>query len=185
MKKTYRNTLKTKKAIKEAFVQLVDEKKDIYRISVTELIKKADIAKSTFYLHYEDIFSVAEEFENEILNALCEIINNTSSTKESFENSLELSFNYLKEKEHIYSQILTSSTPSYFIEKLKKRLSEQVFNKIDIPFLSTNPHIRSAQISFFANGTVDLVVDYFKGKSKISLDEIKKVILLLINQVSK
>jgi len=182
MKKEYRNVIKTKKAIKEAFAYLVNEKKDIHKITVTELITKADIAKSTFYLHYEDIYNVAEEFEYELLTELKKIILNTQSTNSSIDKSLDLALQIIKENEAIYSKILNSSAPLYFIEKLKNILVQLVFEQISLPNLSHNANIKKTQIKFFAYGTVDLVVEYFKGNSDISLDEIKKIIVDFINK---
>ena len=176
MKKEYRNVIKTKKAIKEAFADLANEKKDIYKITVTELIERADIAKSTFYLHYDDIFGVIEEFENELLSELNSIIANTNSNITSFENSFDLVLKFIKEHEEIYTKMINSSLPVYFIDKLKNVLVELVFNKISLPTLSKDPNIRNAQIRFFANGSIDLVIDYFKGNLNISLEELKRIV---------
>ena len=70
-----RNVRKSKKAIQKAFAELLSEKNDINKITVKEIVERADISKSTFYSHYEDIYSVSEEFEDEIttlLNSLLE-----------------------------------------------------------------------------------------------------------------
>ena len=61
MKREYRNSTRTKKMIRTAFAELIGEKKMISNISVSELAERADIAKSTFYNHYEDIYAVADE----------------------------------------------------------------------------------------------------------------------------
>ena len=182
MKKEYRNVIKTKKAIKEAFADLINEKKEINKITVTELIERADIAKSTFYLHYDGIYDVVEDFENELLNTLNEIISNTKSNYNSFEASFNLALDYIKNHEEIYSKLVNSSVPNYFIEKLKHILVQQVFNKIQLSSLSHNPNVKSAQIRFFANGAIDLVIDYFKGNLNISLEDTKNIILNFLKQ---
>ena len=43
-------------------------------ITVGELAERADIAKSTFYNHYDDIYAVAEEFENELIAKLSAVL---------------------------------------------------------------------------------------------------------------
>ena len=48
MKKEYRNSTRTKKMIRSAFVDLIEEKKLLNSITVAELAERADIAKSTF-----------------------------------------------------------------------------------------------------------------------------------------
>ncbi|UKI49656.1 MAG: TetR/AcrR family transcriptional regulator [Clostridium sp.] len=62
----YRNSIRSKKLIREAFAKILEEKKDINKISVKEIVERADISKSTFYCHYQDIYAVIEEFEDEI-----------------------------------------------------------------------------------------------------------------------
>lgn len=56
----------TKNALQEAFLSLVAEK-PLQRITVTDVCARADINRSTFYLHYKDIRSLIEEIEDEIL----------------------------------------------------------------------------------------------------------------------
>lgn len=58
---------KTKAAIKKAFLEL-RRKKPIEKITVTELSRLAEINKATFYLHYSDIYSLAEEIEDEVID---------------------------------------------------------------------------------------------------------------------
>ena len=74
MKKEYRCTLRTKKMIRAAFVEIVGEKKNMETITVGELAARADIAKSTFYNHYDDVYAVAEEFENELIAKLSAVL---------------------------------------------------------------------------------------------------------------
>ena len=54
--------IKTKRRIKEVFGELIS-KKELRKITVTELAKTAEINKGTFYLHYKDIY----ELYNEVL----------------------------------------------------------------------------------------------------------------------
>lgn len=72
--KVYRNAARTKQWIRRALTELMAEKKDINKITVTELAQRADISKTTFYDHYEDICAVAEEFENELIDQLTDVL---------------------------------------------------------------------------------------------------------------
>ena len=62
----------TKKTIKDTFIKLLAEK-DIKKITVSELCKKADINRATFYRYYLDVYdlldSIKKEFEIELKNA--------------------------------------------------------------------------------------------------------------------
>ena len=45
-----RRSIKTKRAIKEAFLKLLHEK-EINKITVSDLSRRADLGRGTFYLH--------------------------------------------------------------------------------------------------------------------------------------
>ncbi len=62
------SSVKTKRLIKNTFIQMLSEKKEIGKISVSELVERAEISRATFYAHFDDIYSVVEEFEREIID---------------------------------------------------------------------------------------------------------------------
>lgn len=53
-KAEYRSSLRSKKLIINALVDLLDEK-PLDKITVTDIVKKADINRGTFYAHYENV----------------------------------------------------------------------------------------------------------------------------------
>lgn len=58
--------IKTRKAIREAFLEL-RAKNALEKIKVKELCDRALINKTTFYKHYQDIYALSEEIENETI----------------------------------------------------------------------------------------------------------------------
>ena len=48
----------------------INEKKELNKITVTELVKKADITRSTFYTHYDSIYDVANDYQLETIDLL-------------------------------------------------------------------------------------------------------------------
>jgi len=68
-----RRFLKTERAIRCAFIDLV-EKKGFDELSVKDIVDAADIGRGTFYLHYKDKYDLLESFENQIGSDLREII---------------------------------------------------------------------------------------------------------------
>lgn len=61
-----KSSKKTIKLIKKVFAEMLSEKKELGKISVSELCNRADISRATFYSHYDDIYGVAEDYENEM-----------------------------------------------------------------------------------------------------------------------
>ncbi len=64
-----RRSRMTKRLIKEALTDLL-EQEDIHCISVRMLCEKADINRSTFYLHYETIDYLLEDFTNDYMRSI-------------------------------------------------------------------------------------------------------------------
>lgn len=65
-----RRVRKTKKAIQDVFCELTKEKK-LNEITIKELCAKADINKSTFYLHYRDIYDLAASIQGMLIQDVC------------------------------------------------------------------------------------------------------------------
>ena len=57
---------KTRRLIKATFLELV-QAKPVQKITVTELAKRAEISKGTFYLHYLDIYDLYNQMVEETM----------------------------------------------------------------------------------------------------------------------
>lgn len=74
-----RRVRKTQNAIKQALIQLLNEK-DLDKITISDITQNADINRGTFYLHYEDKYMLLNKMENEYI----EYLSNTLNTKDKF-----------------------------------------------------------------------------------------------------
>src|SRR3954447_14330505 len=68
-KSTDRRIVRTKRLIRDALTELMEEK-GFEGITVRDLTGKADINRGTFYLHYHDKYDLLEQSEAEILNEI-------------------------------------------------------------------------------------------------------------------
>ena len=62
--KRNRNAIRSKKLIRQAFLELLHEK-PFEKITVTNLVERANLNRSTFYAHYPDMLGIIEEIEQE------------------------------------------------------------------------------------------------------------------------
>jgi len=62
-----KRVIRTKKAIRTAFAELISEK-DFNDITVKDLAERANINRKTFYNYYSGIYQVVEELEKELVN---------------------------------------------------------------------------------------------------------------------
>ena len=57
-----------KKALKTALIELLD-KQDFEHVSITELCRKADVSRITFYSHYNDKYALLDDIFEDMLSA--------------------------------------------------------------------------------------------------------------------
>ena len=182
VKKEYRSVARTKKMIRAAFSELLGEKKKVETITVSELARRADIAKSTFYNHYEDVYAVRTEFEDELIGKLSAAFdaieqNRTSEYGDYWRKIKE----FVKENEELYRNAIFSSEARFFIEKLKNYIAKRFFeNDVSFPFFQ-NKRERYVQVRFFTNACVDTMADYLRGTLNVTLDEVCEIMTALLN----
>lgn len=71
--KTDRRVIKTKRAIRNAFAELLSEK-DINKITIKDISDVAEINRKTFYSYYAGVYQLIDEIENEIVLAFNEAL---------------------------------------------------------------------------------------------------------------
>lgn len=179
--KPYRNAERTKRWIRKAFTELMAEKKDIEKITVSELAERADISKTTFYYHYEDIYAVAEEFENELIDrlsaSLAEFGKESSPEAADFRLYTRGIISFLKENEESYRMVMGASSPRLFAEKLKKIIARKVTENVSHSHFTQDPRIWEVQICFLSSACVDVIIEYFRGSFSVSFDDVADVII--------
>lgn len=132
-----RRIRRTKKAMTKALAGLLQEK-PLKNISVREIAELADINRGTFYLHYRDVYDMAEQMQNEIFEKFNEIVESHNpaknlrpkkSTDELFPMLVEL-FNLLSENSELAKVMLGRNGDAVFIDKLKQSIREKCFADI-------------------------------------------------------
>lgn len=169
---------KTRKLIKETFAELIAEKKSLSNITVTELVKRADITRSSFYTHYDSIYDVAQDIQNETLELLSTTLEQIQSIPDVY-NYLDQIFIYIKENENIYSTILSSNEPLYF----SNRLNILINKTLQEALINSNHADLILKVTFFTDGCMDLITKYFRKEINNSLEDINKFIKELFKKI--
>lgn len=130
-----RRALRTKKLIRNALSELIDEK-GFNNISITDITARADINRGTFYLHYNDKYDLLEKVENEVIQEIqkhtenLECINFLSldCINEPIPFIIKL-FEYFKENTSLMKAILGPKGDPLFHRKLKRFIEINLFEK--------------------------------------------------------
>ena len=172
-KAEYKSAIRSRRLIRQAFVELMREKA-LEKITVTDIVTRADINRGTFYAHYQDTRAVIEQIENEIIEKMLEFLGEFKY-KNFFQNPLPLLLKisrWLEEDLEFYRILINSSGAEQFLVKLKKIFVEYLGNDSDTP-----EHIKKSPeffilINFFAGGITNLYQVWFRGEMDSSLNEV-------------
>jgi len=178
------SSLKTKKAIKEAFIELLYEHKELDKVKVSNLVEKANVNRSTFYLHYDSIYDVAEDFGNDIIDAFL----NQRKSKNIIETLNNIAC-YLKENENIYKMLANSDYTQLFSLISTKKLYDEAKNNIQMSY-----NIEEPKLTFIAHFFIDTMLNQYSkyfiySDYPYSLDEInnylKEIISIYLDYLDK
>ena len=158
---------KTDILIKESFAQLMKEKKELNNITVTELVKKAGITRSSFYTHYDSVYDLANEIQEDTLDFLLEGTDDIKTLNDLY-NYFDKVILHLKENEDFYSMLLASNEPLRFTNKL----TNIMINKMNDFFTFKKDINSKIAVCFFSDGCISLILKHFRKENDTSLDEI-------------
>ena len=156
--------MKTKKNIKEAFLEL-RKKYSVDEIKVSTLCEKAMINKTTFYNHYQDIYHLSEELEEEVLEAFLKEFKDIDmllADTERFINGM-----------HAGLEAVNGMLQVVFKDKLDE-LIEQVQNNIQKYYAKEDQML----ISFLMGGCIHLMM-----KSKTKNEDVEKFLVEVITKI--
>jgi len=184
-KAEYKSALRSKHLIRQAFVELLQEK-DLEKITVTDIITRADLNRGTFYAHYQDVRAVIEQIENEIIGRMLEFLGEFRH-KNFFQNPLPLLLKvsrYVEADLEFHRILINSKGAVPFLEKLKKIFVEYMKTDSDIPEAVKKSPEFTVSVNFFAGGVINLYQVWFRGETNYTLNELALVVSKIIKNTS-
>jgi AcrR family transcriptional regulator len=157
--------IKTRRNIREAFLEL-RSKDALEKVKVTKLCELALINKTTFYKHYQDIYALSDEIENETIRSIMnsfEHLNSLFSDPERFMKGLYYAF---KSHEELIT-VLFSGRMHILIDKVEKQLM------VHYPWISNIPE-KEIVLSFLLRGGSHVLMES-RYEETILLDILTRV----------
>ena len=126
-----RRVRKTKKALMDSFAILL-QKKPLKNITVREIAELADINRGTFYLHYKDVYDMAEQIQKEIYTRLDEIISEyvPSEDEKTLVPVLVKFFEMLTEYSELAKSLIGKNGDAEFAAMLRNMIRDKCFSNI-------------------------------------------------------
>ena len=132
---------KTKKAIREAFLEL-RKTKPLEKIKVSDVFDLAMCIRATFYRYYQDIYDLNDQLEDEAINRLVStfedkeaLLFKTESYLKGLYISLEQNYDYYYTLFHDRKDVLTIKIEKQTLEFYKTRYATNMEEEILISFI--------------------------------------------------
>ena len=164
------SSVKTRNLIRDTFAELLYEKKNINKITVTELVQRADINRSTFYSHYDDVRHVAEDIKAETLKAFFE--NKTISNVHDIEPFFDEIYAYIKKNDSFFRLIFISDEVTNFVRHLGNICKGRIYEAVNKDDSIRDKHLLELEVSAFSDGIAMQFIRYYHNDYNVTLEEI-------------
>ena len=185
--KNNQRTRLSKLLFKNALMDLLKEKGSVAKISVRELCDRAELNRSTFYAHYQDIYHLSDnepndllmEIETELLDATEEHLKKIGEENDAGAHKYILSFlQYIKQNDKQFRTLLIDSAdPEFRSRFMQQSIIQFVENlRIELP-----KELEQYIFSYILNGSTGIIIQWIRSDYAVNENEIVNL-LFLINQ---
>ncbi len=176
----------TRSALREALIDLILEK-PLASITVKDICARADINRSTFYLHFKDVTDILRTTEDEIIEHMR---THTPTPEQRFHNPEEVQEFFTSFLEHIRQtprimkviQVLCSEQGDpYFVRKLQSLTYEAFLNGWDMhmmPQMSENQKL--LVYSYLISGMVAMLSTWATKAQVVPTSQVVELLMGLM-----
>lgn len=173
-------SLKTKKNIRTAVAEFM-RKKEVSRITVSEVAARAGVSRGTFYLHFDSIAGVVEQIEQGIIDDVCAVLDEYPPDEYLATPVPLISrvWEYLTGNYEFHRVLLSRGEGSSgLLDKLRAVITER--------YLDCNPYDYSADparrsyVTFAISGIAGVVERWFTERSPVPADELERMLETVI-----
>ncbi|MDF2588564.1 MAG: hypothetical protein K0S41_2405 [Anaerocolumna sp.] len=151
-----RRIRKTKNQLRIGLAKLM-QNKSINEITVKELVDEVDINRSTFYLHYTDIYNLFEEIENDLLKEIVQVIDtHPIGLNHNTFSFIEDIFSILLENKDICRALIGPNGDIAFVHKIEMIIAENSMKALEPLFPAAIGDLKYS-FSFCLSGSVGLI----------------------------
>ena len=160
----------TKKLFSSALIELM-QVKPYHKITVKEICEQADLNRTTFYLHYNDI---SELFNEIVLDLEEELTRYVPPTKKKQDRVIALSkyLTYVKNNHVVFRMLMSSDQNGG--AKTKILTDILAYRKDNLPVFGSEKTSKYVY-SFIIDGCISMVLNWIGNGFDIEIDELAKL----------
>lgn len=177
-KKIDRRVIKTKKAIRGALMEIVEDK-DLNKITMKEIAERADVDRKTVYNYYASAQDILDEIEDEAVAELEELTRDLQYDPENPLVVFEVLTALLVSKLEVYTHLMRMELNSRLILKMISYLRDKVRETI-----SRSKDIKPEKVElvteYVTAGLFSAYRYWFNAEEKCSLKEFSEDVAALV-----
>lgn len=183
--KKNRNALRSIRLLEEAYLELLSEK-DSEKISVSDVTRKADLNRGTFYAHYDSIRDLESSLTEKLVRRLTVILDEVmdASFMQNPRPILDHIGAFLVDNVNLLQRLMTCKKLLPVVATLEDRLREQVIDKLaaeqpgDMPFALV-------VTDYVIGGMLHAYTSWLSGKEgNVTITEVNDALEQLIRSTS-
>ncbi len=157
-------SLRTRKTLAEALKRAM-ARKPFAKITVSELIRDANVNRKTFYYHFTDIYDLLRwVLEEEIADVLEHL------KKADYEDALHIMLDYVEENDHMLNCALDAlgreGLRHFFCGEFQEVLDSLVSAAEQRVGVTVDPEYRSFLMRFYEEALVGLLVEWIRDRER-------------------
>ncbi len=196
-KAEYRSALRSRTMIKEALLSLMIEK-PFEKISITDIVKRADINRGTFYAHYPNTSEVLRSISEGVVDEMASILSScdTFGILMSPEKFLNPVTSFLKKNPSYYAKLLQSDRFYDVLSDARHSAITKILSSLPPDFTGERKTMLIVILDYSISGIVtvyeDILLERIPVKLESSAEYISRILkpqqnalLELLQQIQK
>lgn len=177
-------SIKTKKHLSKTLKKLM-LKKPLSKITISEIVRSADVNRKTFYYHFE---SINELFKWTLEEEAVHVVKNLD-VKKDYKKAIEFVIEYIETNNDIlncaYDSMGREGLKEFFyddfyeiVEKLVETIAEEMDEVVENDF-------KDFLAKMYAGAIANMIIDYFSEKKNIDTQKIVDYIMIVMGSSIK
>lgn len=181
-KAEYRSAIRSKRLIISALADLLQEK-SLDKITVTDVVNRAQINRGTFYAHFADIPDVINHLIMGIFSTIKQAISEEPKQLSDIPHVLlQRIQSFLEEDMEFCQKVMTSAASIAMQEQLIQFVMDYMLQHESVYGFGDH-RLYELTIRFCAGGLGNLYRDWFSGKIDITLDQLTVEAENMLNRI--
>jgi AcrR family transcriptional regulator len=179
IKSTHKNASRSRHLIKQAYGELLNEK-DPLKISVTDIVERANISRGTFYAHYLDVYDLSLAIENNVIEALNYAVNQLGLENVILDPTaaVMMGMEFLESNKTYFALFVNSSRGDMLIGRIIQFLEDRFSPALDEMFPDEKQHeIISLFLIYTVGAFKRVILAWFGEKIHMSARECAEKLL--------